>query len=130
MNESSRFWLAAALAPLSVPAWYVLASFFSEFGFSQAFVGYFAAIIAVSYMGFVLIGLPIALFLRYRDNLTYLSLFVSSMLAGPLFLVFMQLISGEPVIFDARYAQVAISFTALSTMVAMVFGKIARVKMR
>ena len=130
MKEVSRFWLAAAIAPLFVPAWYVLTIFFSDSNFGNSFVGYVATIAAVSYVGFLLIGLPIAMILRFMGQLTFAALLVGSVFAGPLFLVLMQVLSGEPVTFSGPYVQVVISFTVLSATVAIVFGMIARVRMR
>jgi len=130
MKELSRFWLAAALAPLSVPAWYVLRILFSDSIFGNSFLGYVAAISAVSYVGFLAIGLPFVLILRFKGKLTFAALLVGSVLAGPLFLVLMQVLSGERVTSSGPYIQIVISLTVLSATVAIVFGMIARVKMR
>jgi hypothetical protein len=128
MKEVRRFWLAAAFAPLSVPAWYVLTIFFSAANFGNSFVGYVATIAVVSYAGFFVIGLPFALILRAKGKLTFAALLVGSLLAGPLFLVLMQVLSVEPVTFHGSDVQLAISFTVLSVTVAMVFGLIAKVR--
>ena len=126
VKDIGRFWLAAAIAPLSVPAIFVLTSLYSRSGFETPFIAYLAAIAAVSYIGFLIFGLPFVLLLRSRGNLSYGALLLGGIVAGPLFLIFMQVWSGEPVTFQEAHAQAAIAFTALSVTVAIVFGLIAK----
>ena len=128
MKDVGRFWLAAALAPLSVPALSALISLYSGSGFETPIIRYMAPIAAASYIGFLVFGLPFVLLLRSKGRLTYWALLIGSIVAGPLFLIFMQVWSGEPVTFQGAYAQGAISFTVLSVTVAMVFGLIAKVR--
>ena len=68
------------------------------------------------------------LFLRVKGHLSYRALLLGGVVAGPLFVIFMQVWAGEPVTFHEAYAQVAIAFTVLSVTVAMVFGLIAKVR--
>lgn len=128
MKDIGRFWLAAALAPLSVPALFVFRSLYSGSGFEGPFIAYLAAIAAVSYIGFLVFGLPFVLLLRAKGNLTYGALLLGGIVAGPLFVIFMQVWSGEPVTFREAYAQAAIVFTVLSVTVAMTFGLIAKAR--
>ena len=126
MKDIGRFWLAAAIAPLSVPAIFVLTSLYSGSGFESPFIAYLAAIAAVSYIGFLIFGLPFVLLLRFKGSLTYGALLLGGIVAGPLFFILMQVWSGEPVTFREAYAQAAMLFTALSVTVAIVFGLIAK----
>ena len=128
MNDVGRFWLAAALAPLSVPALLALFSLFPGLGFQTPFVATIAAFASVSYIGFLVFGLPFALLLRAKDRLTYRALFLGGIIAGPLFVIFWLVLSGEPIAFDRLYVQIAIYFTVLSVTVAMVFGLLAKVR--
>ena len=66
--------------------------------------------------------------LRAKGRLTYGALLLGSIVAGPLFVIFMQVWSGESVSFQGPYAQAAITFTVLSVTVAIVFGLIARAR--
>jgi hypothetical protein len=128
VKEAGRLWLAIALAPLSVPALFVLTSLYSGSGFETPFVAYMATVAAVSYIGFLIFGLPFVLLLKATDRLTYGALLLGGIFAGPLCAIFIQVWSGEPVTFQGAYAQVAIVFSILSVMVAMVFGLIAKAK--
>ena len=128
MKNVGRFWLAAALAPLSVPALYALKSLYSGSGFVSPFIGFFAATVLVSYIGFLVFGLPYVLLLRAKGRLTYGALLLGGIVAGPLFFIFMLVWSGDPVSFDGWFVPVAIWFSVLSVTVAMVFGLIAKVR--
>jgi len=128
MKDVGRFWLAAALAPLSVPALLALLSLFSGPGFQTPFIATIAAIASASYVGFLVFGLPFILLLRIKDRLTYGTLLIGGIITGPLFVILWQVWSDEPFAFDRLYVQIAIYFTVLSVTVAMVFGLIANVK--
>ena len=128
MRDIGRFWLAAALAPLSVPALLVLKSLYSGSVFETAFIGYLAATVVATYVGFLVFGLPFVLLLRAKGRLTYGALLLGGIVAGPLFAIFMQVWSGDPVSIYGWYVQVAIWFSVLSVTVAMVFGLIAKVR--
>lgn len=128
MRDIGRFWLAAALAPLSVPALLVLKSLYSGSVLETAFIGYLAATVVVTYVGFLVFGLPFVLLLRAKGRLTYGALLLGGIVAGPLFAIFMQVWSGDPVSFYGWYVQVAIWFSVLTVTVAMVFGLIAKVR--
>jgi hypothetical protein len=130
MKDAERFWLAAALAPLSVPALSVTKTLYSGFIFDvdEFYFIYLAIGAAFSYVGFLVIGLPFVLWLRLKGNLTYVALLLGGVVAGPLSMIFMQVLSGEPVTFHEVYAQVAIAFTVLTVTVAIVFGLIANAR--
>jgi len=128
MKELTRFWLAAILAPLSVPALFVLLSLFEGRIFQNMFIAYLATIAAVSYAGFFVLGLPFAIILKSKNKLTYWALFLGGIIAGPLFHILMQVFSGEPVTFQRPYDQILISYTILSVAIAMVFGLIAKAR--
>lgn len=128
VKDVGRFWLAAALAPLSVPALFALTTLYSGSGFETPFIAYIATIAAVSYIGFLVFGLPFVLLLRAKGRLTFAALFLGGIVAGPLFVILMQVWSGEPVTFQGAFAQAAIMFTVLSVAVAMLFGLIAQAK--
>lgn len=128
MNDVRRFWLAAALAPLSVPALLILFSFIAASGFQTPFIATIAAIASGSYIGFFVFGLPFALLLRAKDRLTYGALFFGGIIAGPLFVILWLILSDEPLVFDRLYVQITIYFSVLSVTVAMVFGLIANVR--
>ena len=128
MKDVGRFWLAAVLAPLSVPALFALKSLYSGSGFETPFIANMATIALVSYIGFLVFGLSYVLLLRAKGRLTYGALLLGGIVAGPLFTIFMQVWSGEPVTFHGWYVQIAIWFTVLSVTVAMVFGLIAKVR--
>jgi hypothetical protein len=128
VKNTKRFWLACALSPLSVPAIYVVQSLFTGSGFKDPFIAIFASIVVVSYVGFLVFGLPFVRFLRAKVKLTYVALFLGGLLAGPMFTVFMQVWSGDEVTFRGAFAQVAMVFSLLSVTVAMVFGLIAKAR--
>jgi len=87
-----------------------------------------ATIAAATYIGFLVFGLPYVLLLRVKGRLTFVALLLGGIVAGPLSVILLQVSSGEPVTFQEPYVQGAIVFTALSVLVAMVFGLIARVR--
>lgn len=128
MNDSGRFWLAAALTPLSVPALFASFSLFSGSGFQTPFVATIAALASGSYIGFLVFGLPFVLLLRAKDKLSYGKLILGGFVAGPLFVILWLVLSAEPIVFDRLYVQISIYFTVLSVTVAMVFGFIAKVR--
>ena len=128
MKDIRRFWLAAALAPLSVPALSVINMLYSGSSFNEINFVYMAISAAASYLGFLLFGLPFVLWLRFKGKLTYLALLLGGVVAGLLFMIFWQVLSDEPVSLNEAYAQVAIAFTFLSVMVAIVFGLIANAR--
>jgi len=71
VKDIGRFWLAAALAPLSVSGLYALKSLYSGSGFESPFIAVIAATAFVSYIGFLVFGLTFVLLLRAKGRLTY-----------------------------------------------------------
>ena len=130
MSDSSRFWLAAALASLSVPTVFIVQALYAGSGFGFPFLAYFAAIAAVSYVGFLVLGLPFVLLLRARGRLSFGAILLGGIAAGPLFFIFLWLWSGEPAFPTAEGAQVVVVFTGLTATVAATFGVIAKARIR
>lgn len=128
LKKNTSFWLAVVVAPLSVPALSVILSLFSNSGFDEIYFVTLAIIAVVSYVGFIVFGLPFALILRSKDKLTLRALFLGGVIAGPLFHVFMQIWSGDELTFRGPDVQVLITMTVLSVGVAIVFGLIAKAR--
>lgn len=127
MKDNSRFWLAAALAPLSVPAYFVLETALVDggnFNTNQFFLA-----IGFSYGGFLLIGLPFALFLQSKGKLTIIWILVGALLAGPLYLALLDVVFfGQSLNWRIIRSDTTPYFVFWSVMVAAVFGLIAKVR--
>lgn len=121
MKGIGRFWLAAALAPLSAPALFVIATLYDGTSSAPLLVGFLVTIAAVSYVGFLVFGLPFVLLLRAKGKLTYVALLLGGIVTGPLFMIFLRVLSGKPVTFHGGDA-------VLSVTVAIVFGLIAKAR--
>lgn len=128
MKKNTRFWLAAVVAPLTVPAFTVVMSLFTYFSLDGIHFRTLAIVAATSYFGFFMFGLPFVLVLRSKDKLTLSALFLGGVIAGLLFHVFWSILSNFEFAFRWEYFQVVIVMTAFSVGVAIVFGLIAKAR--
>jgi len=128
VKKNTRFWLAVVIAPLTVPAYTVVASLILHSSIDGIHFGTLAIVAAVSYFGFFVFGLPFVLVLRSKDKLTLTALFLGGVIAGLLFHVLWSILSDFEFAFRWEYFLVVIMMTALSVGVAIVFGLIAKAR--
>ena len=125
MNKSSRFWLAVFLAPLSVTIFFSIARLIPATGDLGAVGIWFAT--AYSYLGSIVLGLPYVLLLRAKGKLSLVALLLGGILGGVIFSGVFGLIFRLP---GATVSFQSIGVCVfLSSMVAVVFGAVARVRL-
>ena len=125
MKKSSRFWLAVALAPLSVTIFFSIVRLIAATGDLAAVGIGFAT--AYSYFGSIVLGLPYVLLLRAKGKLSLVTLLLGGILAGAIFSGVFGLLFRLP---GATVSFQSIGVCVLlSSMVAVVFGVVARVRL-
>lgn len=125
MNRSSWFWLAVFLAPLSVTVFFTLVRLIAATGDLAAVGIGFAT--AFSYLGAIVLGLPYVLLLRAKGKLSLVTLLLGGVLAGVIFSVVFGLVYRLPGA-TINFQSIGVC-VFLSSMVAVVFGAVARVRL-
>ncbi len=127
-KESRRFWLAVALAPLSVVVFEILRQIWVR---GEVYLDYLHLYAIFSYVGMLLFGSPYSLLLRFKDKLTFVALLIGGLIAGPLYMEILEVVvNGQSARLRHLYSSDMILPAFLSVMVAAAFGLIAKVRIR
>ncbi len=134
-NRASRAGWACLLAPLSIPVGILVLALVSGASFSELFdswgVLFFGSIAAVSYGGFVIIGLPAILVLGYFGLLRIWTLAIAGSIGGAVvgYWLYHSLGNADlPYQPDNAFIASALTFSFLGIVVALAYGLIAGVR--
>lgn len=129
-NNSRRFWLAVALAPLSVLVFETVRNSWDD-GILRLNLEHMLLYALFSYAGMLIFGLPYAFVLRLKDKLTFVALIIGGLIAGPLYIELLNVVLfGHSAKLRHLYSEDMILPAFLSGTVAAVFGLIARARIR
>ena len=130
MNESRFFW-AAAVAPLTPTGLVIAASLLLPYGFGNGL--FFAILFSVltSYLGFFLVGLPPVQLLKRKGYLNFGTLAIAGIVAGVLAFAGFSFVFGLMLSSRGSYGVVEAAWGAgFGLIVAIVFGLVAGITRR